>query len=77
MIYENDDEVIIKVVDSGPPIPDDVMPHLFESLITSKQVGTGLGLVSCKTIIENHKGSITVKNDPTIFTLKIPKSKIN
>jgi len=74
MLSENDDEVIIKVVDSGPPIPDDVIPHLFESLITTKQIGTGLGLVSCKTIIENHNGSITVKNDPTIFTLKIPKS---
>jgi signal transduction histidine kinase len=34
-----------------------------------------LGLVSCKTIIENHKGTINVKNNPTTFTITIPKSQ--
>ncbi len=72
---ENDAETIIEVEDSGPPIPDIILPHIFESLITTKQVGTGLGLVSCKTIIGNHGGSITVRNDPTVFTFTIPKQQ--
>ena len=74
-LSENNDEAIIKVENSGPSIPEDVLPHIFESLVTTKQIGTGLGLVSCKTIIENHKGSITVRNDPTVFIITIPKQQ--
>ena len=74
-LTENDNESIIKVENSGPSISEDVLPHIFDSLVTTKQVGTGLGLVSCKTIIENHKGSITVRNDPTVFTVTIPKQQ--
>jgi signal transduction histidine kinase len=74
-LFENDDEAIIEVENSGPSIAENVLPHIFDSLVTTKQVGTGLGLVSCKTIIENHKGSITVRNDPTAFTITIPKEQ--
>jgi signal transduction histidine kinase len=64
---------IIEIENSGPSIPEDILPHIFDSLVTTKQVGTGLGLVSCKTIIENHEGTINVKNNPTTFTITIPK----
>ncbi len=74
-LSENDDEAIVEVENSGPRISEDVLPNIFDSLVTTKQVGTGLGLVSCKTIIENHKGSITVRNDPTVFTITIPKQQ--
>ncbi len=75
-ISEKNDKIIIKFEDSGPNIPEDVLNHIFETLVTTKQVGTGLGLVSCKTIIENHKGEITVENDPVIFTINLPKHEI-
>ncbi len=75
-ISEKNDRIIIKFKDSGPNIPEDVLNHIFETLVTTKQVGTGLGLVSCKTIIENHKGEITVENDPVIFTINLPKHEI-
>jgi signal transduction histidine kinase len=75
-ISEKNDKIIIKFEDSGPNIPEDVLNHIFETLVTTKQVGTGLGLVSCKTIIENHKGGITVENDPVIFTINLPKHEI-
>ena len=69
------DYVIIEVENSGPEIPDEILPHIFDSLVTTKQVGTGLGLVSCKTIIENHKGTISAKNHPTVFTIRLPKKE--
>jgi len=49
------------------------MPKIFEPLFTTRQKGTGLGLSSCQNIIEQHKGSVSVKSNPVIFTIKIPK----
>ena len=72
---EKNSELMVEVENSGPPIPDEILPHIFESLVTTKQIGTGLGLVSCKTIIENHQGSISARNDPTVLTITIPKQK--
>ena len=54
---------------------EEIVPHILDSLVTTKQVGTGLGLVSCKTIIETHKGSITLRNNPTVFTIILPETK--
>jgi len=71
---EDKEFIIIEIENSGPPISEEVFPHIFEALITTKEIGTGLGLVSCKRIIENHGGVINVKNNPTTFTIKIPKS---
>jgi len=72
---EKKGELKIEVENSGPPIPDEILPHIFDSLVTTKQMGTGLGLVSCKTIIENHQGTISARNDPTMLTITIPKQK--
>lgn len=63
----------IEVQNSGPQIPDDVLPKIFEPLFTTKEHGTGLGLPSCKNIIEQHHGTISVKNNPTTFTILLPK----
>jgi CHASE1-domain containing sensor protein len=65
---------VIDVEDSGPGFPEDQVNEIFEPLITNKLMGTGLGLVSCKSIIENHHGTITAKNNPTTFTIKLPKN---
>ena len=70
---EEKNSTIIEIKNSGPPIPEDVLPHIFESLVTTKQIGTGLGLVSCKTIIENHNGKIYAENNPTKFVIQLPK----
>ncbi len=72
-VSESDDDVQILLKDSGPGIPDEVLPKIFEPLVTTKQTGTGLGLASVKSIIEQHGGSITVKNNPTTFTINLPK----
>lgn len=69
------DFVNIEFEDSGPGIPEDVLPRIFEPLVTTKQTGTGLGLASCKSIISQHGGSISVKNKPTRFIIELPKSQ--
>lgn len=66
-------ESIIEFIDSGPGLTDLNSKEIFEILTTTKQTGTGLGLVTCKQIIENHGGTIEVKEKPTTFTIKIPK----
>ena len=70
---ENYKFVEIQIIDSGPGIPDENLGKIFDPLFTTKQKGTGLGLVSCKTIIENHKGTISVQNNPTTFTIILYK----
>ncbi|MBI5697383.1 MAG: HAMP domain-containing histidine kinase [Thaumarchaeota archaeon] len=67
---------LIKVSDTGIGISEEMIDKIFEPLFTTKQVGTGLGLSSCKNIIEQHGGDISVSSIPgkgTTFTIKIPK----
>ncbi len=73
-INETSTWVKVSIIDSGPGIPKDILPHVFEPLFTSKLTGTGLGLGICKNIIEQHKGKISVSNNPTTFTIEFPKS---
>ncbi len=76
-ITENENDVSIEIQDSGPGIPDDKIGQIFDPLFTTKSTGTGLGLVSCKNIVEQHQGTISVKNNPTIFEIKLPKKISN
>lgn len=74
-IIEDCDRVKIEVEDSGPGIPDEILPRIFDPLFTTRQEGTGLGLPSCKNIIEQHKGIINVKTEVgkgTTFIIELP-----
>lgn len=73
-IFDRDNMAIIEFIDTGKGIPDNIISKVFEPLFTTKQKGTGLGLASCKNIVEQHQGKITVKNNPTTFTIILPKS---
>lgn len=67
------DDAIIEIEDSGPGIPKEILEKIFEPLYTTKEEGTGLGLVSCKSLIEQHHGKISVQNNPTRFIIEIPR----
>ena len=71
---DDGDSAIIKIEDSGPGITKSTMTNIFEPLFTTKETGTGLGLSICKSIIEQHGGSIEVSSPPTIFTIRLPKN---
>lgn len=72
-IKEKPSKVIVEVQDSGPGIPPEHRQKIFDPLFTSKPRGTGLGLVSCKNIVEQHGGKISFKNSPTVFSVELPK----
>jgi signal transduction histidine kinase len=72
---DKQDLTMLRISDSGPGIPENDLTNIFEPLFTTKQRGTGLGLSSCQTIIQNHGGKIMVKNNPTTFTVQLPKVK--
>ncbi|MBI5377901.1 MAG: HAMP domain-containing histidine kinase [Thaumarchaeota archaeon] len=76
-IQDRNDYVIIDIKDNGPGIPPDVLPEIFEPLFTTRQIGTGLGLPSCKNMVEKHGGAITVDTEigsGTTFSIKLPKT---
>jgi signal transduction histidine kinase len=72
---KDDKFAIISVTDTGIGIPQEIIGKIFEPLFTTKQVGTGLGLSSCKSIVEQHGGTITassVLGNGSTFTIRIP-----
>lgn len=73
-IIDKKDDILIEIEDTGPGIPESELPKIFEPLFTTKQSGTGLGLASCKSIVERHAGALTVRNNPTVFTIHLPKN---
>jgi len=83
MSYDEENEMIDFVVrDFGCGIPQDKLTKIFEPFYSTKsgpdesgKGGTGLGLTSCKTIIEHHQGLIRVESTEgkgTAFTIKLP-----
>ena len=79
----DDTWVLVSVADTGPGIPPDALPSIFERFYrvpgTEKAfAGTGLGLTIAHQIIEAHGGEITVESqlgEGTTFTFRIPASR--
>jgi signal transduction histidine kinase len=71
----------LRIADSGPGLPADVLPRVFEPFFTTKQTGTGLGLAIVARIAEAHGGTATAANvgvpgtpgrGGAVFTLTFP-----
>lgn len=67
----------VRIADSGPGIPPDVLANLFDPFLTTKPAGkgTGLGLMVCRRIIELHHGAIRIENGPdggAVATVLLP-----
>ncbi len=67
---------LLMVADNGPGIASEVLPHLFESFMTSNKVqGTGLGLAYCKRTLKEMGGDIRCEStlgQGTTFILTLP-----
>ena len=66
----DEDNVYIYISDNGGGIPDEIQERIFEAFFTTKPVGfgTGLGLTISKSIIERHRGELTVESKEGIGT---------
>jgi len=59
---KNGHHLIVEIEDDGPGIPNS--GNLFVPFFTTKPEGSGIGLVLCRQITENHGGSLTLQNRP-------------
>ena len=69
------DEILLSVQDSGSGIDPEILPHIFEPFITSKETGTGLGLSIVQRLVETFEGMISVQSaeaQGTTFTVTLP-----
>lgn len=69
--------VVVRIIDNGSGIKEDVLNHIFEPFFTTKKAGdgTGLGLAITAQIMEQHDGRIEVSSivgEGTTFTLMLP-----
>jgi two-component system, sensor histidine kinase FlrB len=74
-LQHNQSQILLKITDNGPGIPDSIKSRIFEPFITTRTSGTGLGLAVVDAVIRAHKGAITVEDAPesgTCFTICLP-----
>ncbi|MGP4082238.1 histidine kinase N-terminal domain-containing protein [Pseudalkalibacillus sp. R45] len=75
-LSEEDENIHLTISNNGTMIPEHLLEDIFEPFISTKQLGTGLGLSVCKQIVEKHKGTINVisTETETSFFLSFPKA---
>ncbi len=70
-------DVDVTVRDNGPGLNDDVRDTLFQAFVTSKESGMGIGLSICRSIIEEHGGSLVAEENALngmTFKFSLPRS---
>ncbi|MCJ7840439.1 ATP-binding protein [Lederbergia sp. NSJ-179] len=75
--HQKEEEIYIKIANSGPKIPENIVQTIFDPFVTTKDDGTGLGLYVCKEIINKHQGKLICTSDEkwTEFTIILPIHK--
>ncbi len=77
--YGGDFNIVIKIADDGPGIPQEKLDKIFEPYFTTKEKGTGLGLAIVKHNTELYNGTVRVESEPgkgTLFTIMLPAKTI-
>jgi signal transduction histidine kinase len=73
------EQIIIRVSDSGPGVPQKIQDKIFDPYFTTKHEGTGIGLSLCHRIINDHGGSLAVSDSEiggAEFQIEIPINAI-
>jgi signal transduction histidine kinase len=76
---EERDDAVLRVHNEGPPIPRELLPHLFEPFRRAAGdpvSGVGLGLFIARAVVLAHGGTMEVTSEPgrgTTFTVRLPK----
>jgi two-component system sensor histidine kinase HydH len=72
---QREGHVELYIRDTGPGIAPHILPKVFETFVSSKETGVGLGLPVSRRIAEDHGGSLSVYNLPgggACFLLRLP-----
>jgi signal transduction histidine kinase len=75
-IEYDDNDVVVTMRDDGLGMSPEQVAHAFEPYRTSKEHGTGLGLMISSRIVRDHGGTIAVESAPgkgTAFTVRLPR----
>jgi two-component system, OmpR family, sensor kinase len=77
--FEDGADIVIEVADTGPGIPQDEQPHVWEELYRGEAgrgiPGSGLGLALVRAITERHNGRVNLRSrlgQGTVFSLRLP-----
>lgn len=77
--FEDGANVVVEVADTGPGIPDEEIPHVWEELYRGQGArgipGSGLGLALVRAVAERHNGQVSLRSragQGTVFTIKLP-----
>lgn len=77
--FEDGSGIVIEVADTGPGIPEDEQPHVWEELYRGEAgrgvPGSGLGLALVRAIAERHNGRVSLRSrlgQGTVFSLHLP-----
>ena len=72
-----DGQVLVRVVDYGSGVPEDIRDRVFQPYFTTKSSGTGLGLAMAQQIVREHGGVVHVEDGETggaVFVVSIPEA---
>ncbi len=75
-VAADDNDVTVALKDNGSGMSPEQLSHLFEPYRTTKEKGTGLGLMISDRIVRDHGGTIAAESTPgegTTFTIRLPR----
>jgi len=75
---DSDTHFQMKIYHRGKVVPEEDLEKLFDPFVTSRDYGTGIGLIIAKRIVADHEGSISVNVDTggTLFTVWLPVNRL-
>jgi len=75
----NQAHIKLEIANNGPAIPENMLKSIFEPFVTTKKLGTGMGLFVSREIIEKHKGFLACSSiqDRTEFIIFLPLANKN
>ncbi len=77
---DNVNAIAIEVRDSGPGIASHDLSRIFDAGFSTRSGSSGLGLSVCRSIVEQHCGSIQAESKPgsgTTFSIRLPRQQMS
>jgi signal transduction histidine kinase len=73
---EGGEMLAIRVHDTGPGIPEEILSRIFEPFFSTKPMGTGLGMAICHSLIQQHGGVLRVSCEQgTMVEILLPMTR--